>query len=178
MRAAVAIGVANLLATIAAVVVADRLPRRLLLLGGGPPMALGLISLGAMRDGLVSKMAPVAIMSLLVYVVAFAMTYGPLPFVVAAEIFPLEYKALGMSFCTMVLGVSSMFIGFTFLPMLKAVGGSVYFLYAGCLVLSSWFIWTSVPETRNLSLEQIDDLLEGKGNAGEGGWGKKSPPVS
>lgn len=162
LQAAVLIGFANMIATVVSIVLVDRYGRRTLLLAGGAPMAACLVALGAMKSGFVDISAFMGITSLVTYVVAFAITYGPLPFVISSEIFPLRYKGIGMSFCSGVQGLGSLFVGLTFLPLLDAVGGGVYLIYAACMVAAIIFVYRMVPETRKLTLQEIDELLEQK----------------
>lgn len=162
LQAAVLIGLANMVATVVSIVLVDRYGRRTLLLAGGAPMAACLVALSAMKSGFVEISAFMGITSLVTYVVAFAITYGPLPFVISSEIFPLRYKGIGMSFCSGVQGLGSLFVGLTFLPLLDAVGGGVYLIYAACMVAAIIFVYRVVPETRKLTLQEIDELLEQK----------------
>lgn len=117
-KAAVVIGFTNVVATVFSIIVIDRLGRRTLLLSGGAPMVATLDTLGAIRLGLIPTQVVTGISSLIVYIAAFAVTYGPTPFVVCSEIFPIRYKGLGMSICSGVLGVCSLLVGLTFLPLL------------------------------------------------------------
>lgn len=159
LRVTVGLGVVLVVMTVVTVAVSDRVGRRPLLLLGGPLMAFALIVLGALRIGLLPKRVALVLGSLVGYVAAFALSYGALPFVVAAEIFPPRYKASGMSICTFVLGLSAVVVGFTFLPLLNLVSGLVYVMYAVFLLASTCFVWMLVPETKNMSLEEIDVLL-------------------
>lgn len=164
LQAASVIGSANVIATIVSILLVDNYGRRQLLLSGGVPMIVSLITLGAMRSGILQPHATTGITALLMYVSAFAISYGPLPFVICSEIFPVRYKGIGMSFCSAVLGGFSLTVGLTFLPMLEIFGGGVYWLYAFFMVGATLFVWKLVPETRKLSLQEIDDLLEQKVN--------------
>lgn len=164
LRAAVALGATNVAATLVAVALVDRAGRRALLLAGVPPMVAALVALGALREGLVAGAGPaVGMVALFVFVGAFATTYGPLPFVVCSEIFPVRYKGLAMSVCSLVLGLCSLVVGVTFLPLLEGIGGKVYWIYAGCMLLAGGFVWQYVPRYGSkMSLSDIDALLEGK----------------
>lgn len=160
LRAAAYVGLANVLATIASFLLVDRFGRRTLLLAGTSPMMVGLLALGCIKTGILAASTIIGISSLVTYVAAFATTYGPLPFVVCSEIFPVRYKGVGMSFCNAVLGVSSLLVGVTFLPLLESIGGAVYFMYMAFVAASGMFVWYMLPETQRMSLEEIDVLLE------------------
>lgn len=162
LKAAVLIGAANVAATLLSIVVVQRVGRRTLLLVGAPVMAMSLVTLGAKKDNMIPVADYVGIIALVTFIVSFAITYGPLPFLVCSEIFPVRYKGIGMSVCGVVLGVSSLVVGATFLPMMEALGGMVYFLYAACMIAATLFVWKFVPETRDLTLDEIDALIERK----------------
>ncbi|KAI0558540.1 Sugar transporter [Gracilaria domingensis] len=157
--AAACVGAANFLATIASLVVVEKYGRRVLLLAAGPPMIFSLLILGAMQSEMIPVHKVLGLGALLLFVVSFAITYGPVPFLIIAEIFPLAYKGVAMGFCSMLLATFSLGIGSGFLPALKIVGGFVYLGFAACVALSSWFVYSKVPETRNLTLNEVDQLL-------------------
>lgn len=158
-KAAAVVGTGNFLAGLLSMGIIERFGRRQLLLAAGWPMTASLVMLGLMRDGWLEKNGFLGIGALLSFICAFAITYGPLTFVVASEIFPVRYKGVAMSTCSMVMNVCALSIAAGFLPMLELLGGRVYYFYAGCMTLSSAFIYLFVPETRKLSLKDIDDLL-------------------
>lgn len=160
LEAAALIGLVNMIATVVSLDLVRRFGRRTLLLSGAPPMLVSLVMLGGMKTGMLENNAVTGITALVMYIAAFATTYGPLPFLVCSEIFPVRYKGLAMSLCSAILGASSMAVGFTFLPMLEAFGGGAYYFYALCMVIVTSFVWRMVPETKNLSLQEIDELLE------------------
>lgn len=159
-QAAAVVGAGNVAATIASLVVVRRFGRRSLLLSAGAPMICSLVMLGLMRDDVIGRNGVIGIGALLVYICAFAVTYGPLPFVICAEVFPLRYKGLGMGLCNIMLMTCTLGIGATFLPLLERLGGGVYYAYGACVALSTIFIWAVVPETRGLTLAEIDHLLD------------------
>lgn len=160
LKAAAAVGFANLVATILAIFVINLSGRRTLLLGGAPIMFVCLLVIGAMRNELVPKQPVIGVGALLMYVMTFSLTYGPVSFVIASEIFPPRCSGICMSVCIGVMGFCSAVVGLTFLPLMDAIGGAVFFIFAFFLVLSTAFVWYMVPETKDLSLQQIEQLLD------------------
>lgn len=158
-KAAAIVGFGNFAATMLSMGMIERFGRKRLLLASGPPMISALVTLGMMRDGMIGRSRAVGLGALLTFICSFAMAYGPLTFVVQSEIFPVRYKGVAMSTCSMVMNLSSLGIAAGFLPLLQRLGGGVYYLHAACVVASSIFIAVVVPETRNLSLNSIDRLL-------------------
>lgn len=158
-KAAAIVGFGNFVAGFASMGFIERYGRRQLLLSAGAPMIASLVSLGSMKNGWIGRSGFVGIGALLTFICSFAITYGPLTFVICSEVFPMKYRGVAMSVCSMIVGFCALVIAAGFLPMLEWIGGGVYFLYASCVALSSLFIYYFVPETRNLTLKDIDDLL-------------------
>lgn len=161
LRATAAIGAANLVACLVASSVIERTGRRTLLLAGAPAMGMSLMIMGAMREGVIPKHGLTGVGALLVYVAAFALTYGPVSFVISSEIFPPQISGTCLSVCMAVFGVFATGISMSFLFVMQAIGGGVFFLFAASLALISVFVWLVVPETQGLTLQQIDQLLDG-----------------
>ncbi|PXF48887.1 putative metabolite transport protein CsbC [Gracilariopsis chorda] len=157
--AAAIIGAANVLATVASLGIVERFGRRVLLLTAGPPMISSLLVIGAMRGEIVPTNRTLGVGALLLFVISFAIAYGPVPFLIIAEIFPVAYKGTAMGFCSLVLATACLGLGAFFLPALKVFGGYVFGFFAISVAVSSWFVFTKVPETRNLTLDEVDELL-------------------
>lgn len=162
--ATVGIGAVNVVATVAAMWLVDRAGRRPLLLGGLVPMTLAMV---AMVPSLALE-APlwndVAVAALAVFIVAFAVSLGPLPYVIMAEIFPVRVRSLGMGIAAaMAWGVNAV-ISLAFLPLAGVIGmPGVFALFALACLAALAFIYLLVPETRGRSLEEIEaNLTAGK----------------
>ena len=160
--AACAVGLMNVLATIASLFIVERFGRRQLLLAAGAPMVSSLFILGMMRFSFIPVSNLLGVGALLTFIATFATTYGPLTFIVCAEIFPTKYKGAGMGVCSAILFVCALIVGATFLPLLNVLQGGIYLAYAGCVAASTVFVWKMVPETRNMSLREIDIMLGDK----------------
>lgn len=157
-NAAMMLGLANFLASLVSLAVIERAGRRTLLFAAAPPMVLSLVTLGVIHDGVVH--APhAAIIAIMVFITFFALTWGPLPFLVASEIFPVSYKAHAITTSSLIMSVVSLVIAWTFLPLQAGLGGGIYHLFALSMIATTTFVARYVPETRNLSLERIDTLL-------------------
>ncbi|MCA1217603.1 sugar porter family MFS transporter [Streptomyces sp. 8L] len=150
----VAIGVINLVMTLVAIKLVDRLGRR--------PMAL--ISLGVMAAfvfllglafvaGLSSGLT---LLFMVVYIAAFAGGLGPVFWTLIGEIFPPAVRAQGSSASTGVNWVANFLVSLGFLPLADAIGqGETFWIFAGICVLAFLFIGRFVPETRKRDPEQI-----------------------
>lgn len=101
-----------------------------------------------------------AVTLLLIFIVGFAMSAGPLIWVLCSEIQPLAGRDFGVTCSTMANWIANMIIGATFLTLIDTIGSAgTFWLYAGlnvvCIVLTLLF----VPETKNISLENIEKKL-------------------
>jgi len=151
------LGVANFLATIASVALVDRLGRRRLWIGGSAAMAVGLAAvILAARDS-----APwLGLFGLCLYILAFAVSLGPLPYVLMSELFPAALREKGIAAASAVSWLFNALIALTFLSIVEAVGldGAMTLFLAVCLLSLALGIWL-LPETRQVSLEDIESRV-------------------
>src|SRR5258708_15664693 len=155
LAANVIIGAVNLIFTIVAMVFLDRWGRRAILMtaSGGMGLALTLLVIGLHVHN-----APAGLMlaSILLYVSFFALGMGPGPWLIISEIFPTKVRGRAASIATSTLGSGTLLVTLTFLSLVKvlnlwgtfAISGALSFV---CLI----YVWKIVPETKGLTLEQI-----------------------
>ena len=156
------IGVVNVIATIVAVALIDRLGRRPLLIGGLIPMALSLLILAAaLLAGQGSNWSNMlAVICLCVFVMAFAVSLGPLPFVLMAELFPLALRGPGMGIASATAWGVNIVVSLTFPVLVDWLGVAIVFgLYGLVSVAALAFVVVMVPETRGRTLELIETNL-------------------
>ncbi len=154
------IGVVNVAMTVVGMALIDRLGRRFLLLLGfaGTAVALGVIAIGAATGSAI--MGKLALGGLMLYVAAFAIAIGPLPWVMMAEVFPLDVRALGMSIASLVNWGFNFLVVFSFPVMVRHLGlDGVFGLYALVCIAGLAFTQWLVPETNGVSLEEIERHL-------------------
>lgn len=158
----VAIGTVNVLLTIAAIPLIDRVGRRPLLLWSLGGMAVSLVALGvALGPGQSGPVAnAVALVAMTSYVGAFAIGLGPVFWILAAEIFPPESRARGTGLCALVNWAANFVVGQAFLPTADAVGERwVFWFFATVSLGAVLFVARRVPETKNRSLGDIQQAL-------------------
>lgn len=97
--------------------------------------------------------------ALLLFFMPFAVTYGPVTFLIIVKMFPVAYKGTAVGFCSLVLATTFLGLGAFFLLALKVFVGYVYVLFVICVSARSWLVYTKVPETRNLTLDEVCELL-------------------
>lgn len=159
-RLAVLLGFFKLIMTAVAVLNVDKLGRRPLLLGGVAGITISLATLAAYFSFL-QDYPYLAVGSLLLYVGSYQISFGPISWLMVSEIFPLRTRGRALGVTTLVNFGSNALVALAFAPLQDLVGESYTFVIFGIIgTLALTFIYTSVPETKGLSLEQISAKLE------------------
>jgi SP family galactose:H+ symporter-like MFS transporter len=169
MWGTVLIGTINVLATFIAIAFVDRLGRKPIMFAGFAVMGLGMISLGVLFHlgiGGASHsmtMSYLAVASLVVFIIGFAMSAGPIIWIICSEIYPLAGRDFGITCSTVTNWAANAVVGMTFLTMLSGLGpGNTFLLYGALNAVFMLFFVRYVPETKGVSLESIEKkLLEG-----------------
>ncbi|HAL2677838.1 TPA: sugar porter family MFS transporter [Escherichia coli] len=166
MWGTVIVGLTNVLATFIAIGLVDRWGRKPTLTLGFLVMAAGMGVLGTMMHiGIHSPSAQYfAIAMLLMFIVGFAMSAGPLIWVLCSEIQPLKGRDFGITCSTATNWIANMIVGATFLTMLNTLGNAnTFWVYAALNVLFILLTLWLVPETKHVSLEHIErNLMKGR----------------
>ena len=154
------IGVVNLLMTIVAVFFTDKLGRKPLLYFGLTGVMLSLFALGtsfAFAGILGDSLKWVAVGSLITYIVCFAMSLGPIGWILVSEVFPLKIRGIAMSICTVSNFAFNFFVVGSFPVLLPRIGGAwTFWMFGVVSLLCIIFVYFFVPETKGISLEQIE----------------------
>lgn len=153
------IAVMNVLATIIALVLVDRVGRKPLLYWGVGGMTASLFVLAFAfhaKDALGASLGLIAAACLSVYIVCFACSMGPIAWILVAEVFPLRLRSRGAAAATLGSGLSNFLVSLTFLSLIEIAGNSVTFaLYGGFCLVTLLFVRYIVPETMGRELESI-----------------------
>ena len=166
MWGTVIVGITNVLATFIAIAFVDKLGRKPIMYAGFVTMGLALITVGTLFNGGIEKHPELgypAIAALLIFIIGFAMSAGPIIWVLCSEIYPLSGRDLGVTFSTATNWIANAIVGQTFLMLLAGFGnGNTFLLYGGLNALFIVFFLIFVPETKGVSLEKIEaNLLSG-----------------
>lgn len=156
------VGLTNVIFTIIALPLVDRLGRRTLLYIGLGGMIISLMCLGLtfQQTQLNEFMRMLTLFSMMLYIACFAISLGPVVFVLLSEIFPLRMRGLGMSIAMGANWLSNMIVALTFLTLIGKLGPSkTFYGYALVSILSMFFIYFFIPETKGKSLEQLEESL-------------------
>ncbi|NNM87519.1 MAG: sugar porter family MFS transporter [Phycisphaerae bacterium] len=158
--ASVGVGVINVVFTLVAMQLIDRVGRRPLLLISLAGMTLSLAVLGAAfaMPQLSGFVGWIAVGSLMVYVGAFAVGLGPVFWLVLSEIYPLSIRGRAMSVGTLANWSANLIVAVSFLTLVHILGKAGTFWLFGAVSIGAWcFAFFLVPETKGKTLEQIED---------------------
>ncbi len=154
------IGLVNVLMTIVAMWLIDRVGRRPLLLTGIVGMTLSLIVLGfVFRSGAQNAaVVRLAVITLMSYVAFFAISLGPIFWLLIAEIFPLKIRGQAEGIAAGTNWIFNLLVSITFLTLVELMGPSWTFWLYGLLAIAAFiFCYYLVPETKGRSLEEIEE---------------------
>jgi sugar porter (SP) family MFS transporter len=152
------VGVVNVIMTIVSLRLLDRIGRRPLLLTGIAGMTLSLITLGwVFRARDFPGASWFAVASVMLYVGAFAISLGPIFWLLISEIYPLRIRGVAMGIATMSNWTRNMLVTLTFLVLLNDLGPARTFWLYGLLSAGAFiFSYRRVPETKGRALEEIE----------------------
>jgi sugar porter (SP) family MFS transporter len=155
----------NVVITLVAIALIDRLGRRPLLLAGSAGMALMLVTLTVVfasasvidgRPDLNVASGLIALVAADLFVIAFGISWGPILWVLLGEMFPNRIRSAALGLASGVQWLANWTIVVTF-PALRHALGLAYGFYALCALLSLLFVWRWVRETNGVSLEDMPD---------------------
>lgn len=158
---AVGIGVANLIATLFAMTIIDRVGRRPLLLVGAAGTTLALAGVAAIYG--FGAGAQWLLPLLILFIVSFAISQGAVIWVYLSEIFPTAVRARGQALGSATHWVLNAVLSLAF-PMIAAHSQALPFLFfAGAMAVQFFVVWRWFPETRGVSLEDMESIMTGTG---------------
>jgi len=157
----VVVGTVNLTFTIIAIWTVDRLGRKPLMMIGSIGMGISLLAMGL--SAYLQKTSIWVLLFILGYIACFALSVGPVTWVILSEIFPTRIRGRAMAIATVCLWLANYLVSQTFPMMdenawlLKTFHRAFPFWLYGifCIVLLT-FVWLFVPETKGKTLEEIE----------------------
>lgn len=162
-NATVMIGAVQVAGTAIACATMDRFGRRILLIAAGLGMSASCIALGiyyristrASTD--INDLSWLALVSLICYVLAFSLGWGPIPMLVMSEIFPARARGTASTVASITNWVFAFIVTKSFASLQNGVGlDGTFLIFAGFCLLSVFFVRTFMPETKGKSLEDIE----------------------
>jgi MFS transporter, SP family, xylose:H+ symportor len=157
------VGVANVVFTLVALVTVDRWGRKPLLVLGALVMAVSMITLGILFA--TNNFGALSLIAVIAYIAGFALSWGPVVWVLLSEMFPNAVKNKAMALAVCLQWLANLFVSGTFKVL---IGSSVlnaivnhaipYWIYGGMSILAAVFVIRYVPETKGRTLEEINQL--------------------
>ncbi|GBP39806.1 Facilitated trehalose transporter Tret1 [Eumeta japonica] len=161
------LGIVNFISTFIATALIDRLGRKILLYISSVTMILTLVTLGAylyvLKIGMdVAAFGWIPLLSLVLYVLGFSIGFGPIPWLMMGEILPARIRGNAAAIATGFNWTCTFIVTKTFQNIVDAINlyGTVWLFSAICLI-GLLFVILCVPETRGISLEEIEKKLTG-----------------
>lgn len=158
MLQTVVMGLVNVLFTVLAILTVDKWGRKPLLMVGSIGMAVGMFAIGAL-----SFMEVIGISTLvfiIIYTASFMMSWGPVTWVLISEIFPNKIRGRAVAIAVAAQWASNYFISSTYPAMMEVSGGMTYSFYGLMSLISFFFVWKMVPETKGKTLEEMEQVWE------------------
>ena len=157
------VGIVNFLFTIIAIKTVDIYGRKPLMIIGAIGMAISMISLGLTFYGNLDGY--VALVCMMIYVASFALSWGPVTWVLLSEIFPNNIRNKALAIAVAAQWASNYLVSATFPIMNNNTyltetfnNGFAYWIYGIMSILAGYFVWKFVPETKGKKLEDMDSL--------------------
>ena len=175
----------NLLFTFIAMYTVDKLGRKPLLIIGGFGMLAGFLIMGftlyfsdysqlnsAGIPTISSTEGIISLIGILLFIASFAMSMGPIVWVLLSEIFPNRIRSAAMSIAVAAQWLANYFVSQTFPIVVESdanklqIDGGVwnnalpYFIFSGFIVIIILFVWKFIPETKGKTLEEMESLFE------------------
>ncbi|MDR3112865.1 MAG: sugar porter family MFS transporter [Endomicrobium sp.] len=161
----VGIGVLNVLVTVLALFIMDKFDRKKMLIFGSCGMAVALIALGvftALSSDTSAILPYITLAACGLYIFFFALTWGPIMWIMIGEIFPLKIRGLGVGTSGMANWTANLIVALTFPLLLAKTGEAVFLIFGAMAVLSIFFVKFKVIETRGRTLENIEKEMHEK----------------
>ncbi|HTJ77644.1 MAG TPA: D-xylose transporter XylE [Rariglobus sp.] len=157
------VGAVNLVFTVVAVVSVDRFGRKPLQIIGALVMGVSMAALGC---GLMFQdTGYFSLTCMLIYIAGFAVSWGPVTWVLLSEIFPNQIRDKALALAVAAQWIANYIVSWSF-PILndnpslvaKFHHGFPYWVYAFMAFLAAWFTWKLIPETKGRTLEDLEKL--------------------
>jgi SP family xylose:H+ symportor-like MFS transporter len=153
----------NLMSTMVVVLVVDKIGRKPLLIYGGLTMGLSMIVLGILFHA--NQTGVYALLAICTYLAGFAMSFGPVVWIMLTEIYPAPIKGKAMSLAVAAQWIANLLVSATF-PMLLGNDalnaswnhGFAFWLYGACGIAAAFVVMRFVPETRGVDSDMLAAL--------------------
>lgn len=156
MLQTIIMGLVNVVFTVVAIMTVDKWGRKPLLITGSIGMAIGMIAISLLAFQDIIGMA--TLVFIIVYTASFMMSWGPICWVLIAEIYPNKIRSQAIAIAVAAQWAANFFISSTYPPMMEFSSGGTYLFYGVMSILSAIFVWKMVPETKGKTLEEMENV--------------------
>jgi SP family xylose:H+ symportor-like MFS transporter len=156
MLQTVVMGFINVIFTVVAILTVDKWGRKPLLMMGSVGMAIGMFAIGMLSFFKVIGIA--TLVFIIIYTASFMMSWGPICWVLISEIFPNKIRSKAVAIAVAAMWAANYLISSTYPAMMGISSGITYCIYSIMSVLSFIFVWKMIPETKNKTLEEMENI--------------------
>ncbi|XP_022623861.1 solute carrier family 2, facilitated glucose transporter member 8 [Seriola dumerili] len=173
--ASVIVGLIQVVFTAVAALIMDKAGRKVLLIISGVAMAISTTAFGVyfyLMSQLHSTAPPgeephadlawLALASMAVFITGFALGWGPIPWLIMSEVFPVKVRGFASAVCVLTNWSMAFLVTKTFQDMMTALtSAGTFWLFACTCILNVIFTMVCIPETKGKTLEQIEATFRG-----------------
>ena len=121
-------------------------------------MGISMLGLGLQFSDTSSAASTGLLVSILSFVAFYAVSLGPVIWVLLSEIFPTKTRGAGMAACMVVMYLADFAVTLAFPTLMERIGSGVFYVFAAICAAGILFVLAVVPETKGKSLEQIEAM--------------------
>jgi SP family xylose:H+ symportor-like MFS transporter len=156
MMQTVVMGLINVIFTVVAILTVDKWGRKPLMMVGSIGMAIGMFAIAGLAFFEIIGIS--TLVFIIVYTASFMMSWGPICWVLISEIFPNKIRGRAVAVAVVAQWAANYFISSTYPSMMEFSGAVTYGFYGVMSVLSFFFVWKMVPETKGKTLEEMEHI--------------------
>ncbi|MDR2809900.1 MAG: D-xylose transporter XylE [Tannerellaceae bacterium] len=154
MLQTIVMGLVNVVFTVVAILTVDKWGRKPLLIVGSTGMAVGMFAISGLAYFNIIGIS--TLVFIILYTASFMMSWGPICWVLIAEIFPNKIRGRAVAIAVAAQWAANYLISSTYPAMMEFSGALTYGFYGSMAVLSALFVWKMIPETKGKTLEQME----------------------
>lgn len=154
MLQTIVMGLVNVIFTVVAIMTVDKVGRKPLLIIGSIGMAFGMFAISGLAYFNIIGIS--TLVFIIIYTASFMMSWGPICWVLIAEIFPNQIRGQAVAIAVAAQWAANYFISSTYPAMMEYSGAMTYGFYGCMAVISAIFVWKMIPETKGKTLEQME----------------------
>jgi MFS transporter, SP family, xylose:H+ symportor len=156
MLQTVVMGLVNVVFTVIAIMTVDKWGRKPLLMVGSVGMAIGMFAIGALAFLKIIGIS--TLVFIIIYTASFMMSWGPICWVLISELFPNKIRGKAVAVAVAAQWAANYFISSTYPAMMEFSSGLTYWFYGLMSIISFFFVWKMIPETKGKTLEEMEHL--------------------